>query len=240
MKWFVDVALPEATNTALRYIRTIADRAVALTQAIPSGPVHLNMPFREPLTPETLPNQPLPPPTQRDPIAWYGHTNNTPYIAVNDTSLTSASATEIRHLTNTLSTTPRGLIIAGPYDSPALAAPLIQMAHRLGYPILADPLSQLRCGDLDHTSVLSSYDAFLRINSFVEEVAPRLVLRFGAVPTSKPLQLYLKHHATCPQIVIDGHAAGRNLLNLRQGLYMQILLLSAKRSLRYWKVTVEK
>ena len=67
---------------------------------------------------------------------------------VNDTSLTSASATEIRHLTNTLSTTPRGLIIAGPYDSPALAAPLIQMAHRLGYPILADPLSQLRCGDL--------------------------------------------------------------------------------------------
>src|SRR6516165_2214590 len=39
-KWFVDVALPEATNVAFRYVRTIADRAVATAQAIPSGPVH--------------------------------------------------------------------------------------------------------------------------------------------------------------------------------------------------------
>ncbi|MGZ6368035.1 MAG: 2-succinyl-5-enolpyruvyl-6-hydroxy-3-cyclohexene-1-carboxylic-acid synthase, partial [Ktedonobacteraceae bacterium] len=49
-KWFVEVALPEATDAALRYIRTIADRAVAASQAIPSGPVHLNFTFREPLT----------------------------------------------------------------------------------------------------------------------------------------------------------------------------------------------
>ena len=58
-KWFVEVALPEATDAALRYIRTIADRAVAATQAIPSGPVHLNFPFREPLTPEPIQGQPL-------------------------------------------------------------------------------------------------------------------------------------------------------------------------------------
>src|SRR5438128_4804554 len=31
-KWFVEVALPEATNAALRYIRTIAVRAAALSQ----------------------------------------------------------------------------------------------------------------------------------------------------------------------------------------------------------------
>src|SRR5215467_8854512 len=51
-KWFVEVALPEATNAALRYIRTIADRAVDAAQANPAGPVQLNFPFREPLTPE--------------------------------------------------------------------------------------------------------------------------------------------------------------------------------------------
>src|SRR6266576_1733376 len=44
-KWFVEVALPEATDAAFRYIRTTADRAVATAPAIPSGPVHLNFPF---------------------------------------------------------------------------------------------------------------------------------------------------------------------------------------------------
>src|SRR5437773_246421 len=58
VKWFVDVALPEATNAALRYIRTIAGRAAALASAIPAGPVHLNFPFREPLTPEPIADEP--------------------------------------------------------------------------------------------------------------------------------------------------------------------------------------
>src|SRR5437667_10826433 len=70
VKWFVEVALPEVTNAALRYIRTIAVRSVALTLAIPPGPVHLNLPFREPLTPEPWSDQPLPEVTQRDLFAW--------------------------------------------------------------------------------------------------------------------------------------------------------------------------
>src|SRR5581483_7812260 len=49
VKWFVDVALPEATDAMLRYIRTMANRAVSLALAVPSGPVHLNFPLREPL-----------------------------------------------------------------------------------------------------------------------------------------------------------------------------------------------
>src|SRR6266571_5425523 len=36
VKWFADVALPEATNAALRYIRTLACRAASLTQAVPA------------------------------------------------------------------------------------------------------------------------------------------------------------------------------------------------------------
>src|SRR6266481_5297479 len=82
VKWFVEVALPEATNAALRYIRTIAVRAAASAQAIPAGPVHLNFPFREPLTPEPIPDQPLPQVTQRDLVAWQGRSNNAPYVEV--------------------------------------------------------------------------------------------------------------------------------------------------------------
>src|SRR5258707_1232900 len=205
VKWFVEVALPEATNAALRYIRTIAVRAVALTQAIPAGPVHLNLPFREPLTPEPIPDLPLPQVAQRDLVAWQGRPNNAPYIEVHNAPGGTPAATTIGHVMDMVQRARRGLIIVGPNDDPPLAEPLARLAQHLGYPILADPLSQLRCGDHDQSMVISSYDAFLRIDSFIESAQPQLVLRFGAMPTSKPVLLYLKRYASCPLVVIDGN-----------------------------------
>src|SRR6266699_3440863 len=184
-KWFVELALPEATDAALRYIRTIAARAAASTQAIPAGPVHLNFPFRAPLTPEPIPDQPLSQVTQRDLVAWQGRPNNAPYVEVRDALPGAPTAITIAYMANLVHRARRGLIIVGPNDDPPLAEPLARVAQHLGYPILADPLSQLRCGDHDQSMVISSYDAFLRIESFIESARPELVLRFGAMPTSK-------------------------------------------------------
>ena len=205
VKWFVEVALPEATNAALRYIRTIAVRAAASAQAIPAGPVHLNFPFREPLTPEPIPGQPLPPVAQRDLVAWQGRPDNAPYVEVREVPLVAPAATTIGYLMDMVRGVRRGLIIVGPNDDPALLEPVMRLARHLGYPILADPLSQLRCGDHDRVMVLSSYDAFLRIDPFIASVQPELILRFGAMPASKPLLLYLQRYASCPLVVIDGH-----------------------------------
>ena len=206
VKWFVEVALPEATNAALRYIRTTAVRAAALTQAIPAGPVHLNFPFREPLTPEPVSDQPLLLVAQRDPVAWQGRPGNAPYVDVRNAPAGAPAATNLAHLVDLVQRVRRGLIIVGPNDDPSLAEPIVRLARHLGYPILADALSQLRCGVHDQTLLLSGYDAFLRIDSFVESAQPELVLRFGAMPTSKPVLLYLKRYATCPLLIIDGHA----------------------------------
>ncbi len=206
VKWFVDVALPEATNTALRYVRTLANRAVALAQAVPAGPVHLNFPFREPLTPGPLPDLPLPSSAQCDSTACCGRPDHTPYVTVYDSSLAGPSAATLAQLAANIRARRHGLIIVGPQDDRALIEPLTQLARRLGYPILADPLSQLRCGDHDQTHVLSSYDAFLRIESFVERTSPDFILRFGAMPTSKPVLLYLKRYSSCPLVVIDKHS----------------------------------
>lgn len=206
VKWFVEVALPEATNEALRYIRTLANRASALTQAVPAGPVHLNFPFREPLTPETQPNPQLP--TQqkwRDNVAWQGRENNQSYIRVNDARQDFVPKSTIQYLLEKIYQTSDGLIIVGPLDNPGLAKPLIELAQRLGYPILADPLSQLRCGPHDHSHIVTAYDALLRCTNFMHHMPPKLILRFGAMPTAKMLLLYLKHHDDCSQVVIDGH-----------------------------------
>src|SRR5581483_3624428 len=82
VKWYAETALPEASNESLRYIRTIACRAIALAKLIPAGPVHLNMPLREPLTPAPIPTQPLPPASERDPLAWRGRGGNRPYTEI--------------------------------------------------------------------------------------------------------------------------------------------------------------
>jgi 2-succinyl-5-enolpyruvyl-6-hydroxy-3-cyclohexene-1-carboxylate synthase len=203
VKWFVEVALPEATNAALRYIRTLASRAVALTQAIPIGPVHLNFPLREPLTPEPVTNPPLLTQQQRDHIAWHGRSDNEPYIRVDDARQDFIPQFTMQYLREKVNETSDGLIIAGPLNTPALAGPLTELAQRLGYPILADPLSQLRCGSHDHSHIVTTYDALLHSTAFMQHMSPRLILRFGAMPTSKTLLLYLQHHHDCPQVVID-------------------------------------
>ncbi|GCF08563.1 2-succinyl-5-enolpyruvyl-6-hydroxy-3-cyclohexene-1-carboxylic-acid synthase [Dictyobacter arantiisoli] len=203
VKWFAEVALPEASNAALRYIRTLADRVAALASAVPAGPVHLNFPFREPLTPGPLADQPLPAEEQRDPIAWHGRPHHQPYIAVEDAPLGRLTSAACAQIIEQLKDVTHGLIIAGPYHDAALTAPLLQLAQTLGYPILADPLSQLRSGPHDHSLIVTGYDAFLRMDSFIGQHEPQVVLRFGAMPTAKPLLLYVKRYADCPQIVVD-------------------------------------
>ncbi|GAC1586316.1 MAG: 2-succinyl-5-enolpyruvyl-6-hydroxy-3-cyclohexene-1-carboxylic-acid synthase [Ktedonobacteraceae bacterium] len=205
VKWSVDIALPEATNAALRYIRTIADRATALAAAIPAGPVHLNFPLREPLTPAPLVDQPLPPLTERDTLAWLGRANNAPYVTVRDAGRHEPDSATIAHLVELTQKVKRGLIIVGPQEDTSLREPLLQVAQHLGYPILADPLSQMRSNIHDSSYILTSYDAFLRIDTFVETLQPELVLRFGAMPTAKPVLTYLKRYPSCPLIVIDGN-----------------------------------
>ena len=210
-KWYAEAALPEATDTALRSIRTLAGRAAATALALPTGPVHLNFPFREPLTPDP---QPLPAWDERAADAWEGRPDEAPYVRVQQARLAALpfDGAALDALAARLQATPRGLIVVGPHTHADLAAPLLALAAQLGYPVLADPLSGLRgiSPDSDETPtagarlLVASYDAFLRAPQFVERYAPEIVLRFGAMPTAKPLLLYLKHHTACPQIVIDG------------------------------------
>ena len=78
------------------------------------------------------------------------------------------------------------------------------LAAALGWPVLAEPTSGLRCGPHDRSHVVAHYDVLLRSERFAAEHAPGLVLRVGDTPTSKPLRAWL---ARAPQIVLDPHAA---------------------------------
>jgi 2-succinyl-5-enolpyruvyl-6-hydroxy-3-cyclohexene-1-carboxylate synthase len=206
VKWSVELAVPEATPELLRYARTIAGRAVATTLAEPAGPVHLNFPLREPLMP--LPFDPAGIDVDAGgSAAWSGRPDGQPYVAI-DRAGRLPNPSDLDGLLADLHGAERGLIVCGPQADPGLAAPLARLAAVLGFPILADPLSHVRCGPHDRSAVIDSYDAFLRDGRLVERLAPEVVLRFGAMPTSKPVLLYLQRHPEARQVLIDGAGAG--------------------------------
>jgi 2-succinyl-5-enolpyruvyl-6-hydroxy-3-cyclohexene-1-carboxylate synthase len=197
-KWFVDAALPEATPQLLRYARTLACRAVALAAEEPAGPVHLNFPFREPLLPERM--DAPPDLAAADALAWHGRPGGEPWVSVPRVPRVLDDA-DVQRLAARLRDASRPLLVCGPQPRAALAGPLGALARALGAPLLADPLSQLRWGTHDRTAVVDRYDAMLRHEETTRALAPDLVLRFGALPTSKSLLLFLQRNAEASQVV---------------------------------------
>lgn len=94
------------------------------------------------------------------------------------------------------------MIVCGPQDDPAFPVAAVRLASALGWPILADVLSQVRCGPHVNQNVIAAYDLFLRDPAVVGSLEAECIIRFGATPVSKPLQAYLEGSAA-RQIVVD-------------------------------------
>lgn len=167
VRWFFDPGPPADGPEAAAGWRRLAARAVAETRAAEPGPVHLNLPLREPLVGEPgetvaptgepalrVLRAPSPPTSEQISLAWAA-----------------------------LNAARRPVLVAGEMrEGGALAA----AAFRLGIPVLAEPTSQLR-----RPGAIASSDALLRDRRFAATHAPDLVIRLGAQPTSKPLFQWL-------------------------------------------------
>src|SRR5439155_22290609 len=89
----------------------------------------------------------------------------------------------------------RGLIVCGG-AADSNAPIVVELGRRLGWPVLAEPTSGARTA-----GTIAHYDLLLRSERFAAE-RPELVIRVGAMPTSKPLRAWLEG---CRQIVVDPH-----------------------------------
>ncbi|MCK8828174.1 2-succinyl-5-enolpyruvyl-6-hydroxy-3-cyclohexene-1-carboxylic-acid synthase [Natroniella acetigena] len=197
VKWSVEMALPEVTEDILHYVRTTAGRAVATAKDSPAGPVHLNFPFRKPLVPLAGDKT-----EQPSSLGWSGRKNNQGYVTVAQAPR-KFEQTQLEELASDWAKVEQGLIICGPQIGKELSTSVVELADQLKFPILADPLSQLRCGSHNQELVIDKYDVFLRNEKFCESYQPEVIIRFGAMPTSKAIFLYLKKHQQAKQIVID-------------------------------------
>ncbi len=197
VRWFCEVGIHAADDDGLLHYRSVACRALAAARGeVRPGPVHLNLPWREPLAP--LPVEGAV--TATDPLALEGREGR-PLTAVTQVDL-EPSVFLLDEMAGHIGDAISGAIVAGRQLDPELREPLAHLARVSGFPILADPASQLRCGPHDRSHVVAAYDLLLRDEHFARSVVPELVLRFGEMPTSKPLRTWLAESGA-DQIVVD-------------------------------------
>jgi 2-succinyl-5-enolpyruvyl-6-hydroxy-3-cyclohexene-1-carboxylate synthase len=157
VRWFHDAPVPDEADPSSW--RPLAQRVFSTAE---TGPVHLNLPFREPLTgvagdlPEPI-GPPLPIPRAyavNGPLGEYDRQ--------------------------------RGVIVAGGRHGRTVDE-IAAFAARTGWPVLAAPESG--CRSLDQA--VTAFDPLLRHVAFADAHAPEVVVRFGRAPASKVLSQWL-------------------------------------------------
>ncbi len=198
VKWFVEMAPPENTAEMLRYARTVCARAASMAQRSPAGPVHLNFPFREPLVPQL---------DRADLFELSERADGFVNIKPGQLGLREE---EYREIAESLNETSRGIIVCGPLEKVDFPEAVIQLAKKLNYPIIADPLSQLRSGMHDGSWIIDTYDSFLKNEDAKKALKPDVMIRFGAMPVSKPLTIFMKENSDARQLIVDGGGGWRD------------------------------
>jgi 2-succinyl-5-enolpyruvyl-6-hydroxy-3-cyclohexene-1-carboxylate synthase len=197
VRWFCEVGTHDADDEGLLHYRSTACRAFAAARGEQRpGPVHLNFAFREPLAPLHEAGGV----SASDPLALEGR-GERPLTAVKPIDM-EPSQFLLDEVAKHIAEADIGVIVAGRQLDPELREPLADLARVAGYPILAEPTSQLRCGPHDRSHVVTTYDLLLRDERFRGTASPDLVLRFGEMPTSKPLRSWLAESGA-DQIVVD-------------------------------------
>ncbi|MCY3655555.1 MAG: 2-succinyl-5-enolpyruvyl-6-hydroxy-3-cyclohexene-1-carboxylic-acid synthase [Chloroflexi bacterium] len=211
-RWAVELPVTDGSQALEAHARGIAARAVSTAAEPPAGPVHVNVPLREPLigigwqraldegaasAPMDVAPSPVTPFEQPAPRRPYAPVL-TPKIKRPHQHARAAAARLVEAILGR-----RGIIVCGPESEGLPAEAIDTLARTLGWPILADPLSGVRTGRHSMVRIIDTYDALLRSPRFASQATPEVVVRFGAAPTSKVLNQFLASLGGVPQFVVD-------------------------------------
>ena len=161
VRLFVDAPVPAEDDTT--DWGGIGLQAVSAALDGTRGPVHVNLPFEEPLTPEDA---------------------STPATSVEVIARTARMAQVRRADLNRADrefATEHGVIMIGSMPEPPID--VLALGHHLGWPILAEPISRARV-----PGVLTAGQALLSSERFMEMMSPDVVLQVGATPTTRASQ----------------------------------------------------
>ncbi|BBC23176.1 2-succinyl-5-enolpyruvyl-6-hydroxy-3-cyclohexene-1-carboxylic-acid synthase [Pseudanabaena sp. ABRG5-3] len=199
VRYFFEVGTPEIIGFRLRYLRSLISRTVSIAVGkgdTPAGAVHLNFPFADPMPPIPVPTDIPEDLALSSPEAIFGNPSGGAYSQI-ITGMRAIDTNAIAAIANQIISHPKGVIVVGVYDAPnEFLASVRRLARATGYPLLIEATGAHRRDEIGH------YDSFLRSPNFCETHAPEIVIRFGAMPTSKSYMLWLERHISCQQIVV--------------------------------------
>ena len=204
VRWFCETPVPSELppSQAQRWFALAAARAAEQATGPSPGPVHLNVPFREPLEPVAVaPNEGIaaaqadivrsPRGVAASPGVSGG--DGLPVRALDRESGLDASAGSVDSLVEFACLFERGVVVAGPmHDGDHWVDAVTEFCRATGWPLLAEPCSQLR-RELDGVAVTDHHDLLLRA-PWADAEPPEAVLRIGGAPTCKPLRLWIERH----------------------------------------------
>lgn len=186
VKWTADFPIPDEHVATLPFIARHVARAVAMSLEAPYGPVHLNIPFREPL------------------IIDFKQVDGSDAPAVYN-SISTPHPAAVSSLKEIVSKAKRGMIVVGELECLSDMEAIWVFVRQVKWPILVESLSNMRgCVPADCMEyVISTYDAVLKNDAFKARIAPDVVIRFGAQPVSKFLMQMIASSGVNHYVVID-------------------------------------
>jgi 2-succinyl-5-enolpyruvyl-6-hydroxy-3-cyclohexene-1-carboxylate synthase len=182
-RWFCELPAPSA-STPPESVLSAIDQAVARAVGRPAGPVHLNLPFREPLAPVSEPYE-----VDESRIRLW-RSSRTPFTSYSHSAPAGADG-PMTELKSALANARRGLIVVGGLRSRIDAEAVVGLAESWGWPVVADITSQVRLGNRSELVVPAPHFA-AKARSFEQE-GPDVVIRFGSAISSRPISSFLRN-----------------------------------------------
>jgi 2-succinyl-5-enolpyruvyl-6-hydroxy-3-cyclohexene-1-carboxylate synthase len=171
VRWFADAGVPVDESRGMW--RSLGARVVAEALGAGGGgpgPVHLNLPFRDPLVGDAGPM----PAGRAEGRPWHS-------VVEDRAELDDAAVDKLAEVLDAV----RGVVVAGRGTG---GAGVHALAERLGWPVLADPRSGAR---VPARTTVAAFDALLRHPRFARDHLPEVILRLGEQPASKVLAQWL-------------------------------------------------
>ena len=195
-----DIELPEPSeDTPARALLSTIDHAVQRSLGSLPGPVHLNLPFREPFDPVDIPSDNT---WVRALEPWRKKREPLNSFTINRAETDRAAVIQTKKILENASCP---LLVAGQLDTPADAEAILGLSKKLKAPLYADIASQLRMH-----SENEPLQPLLLSERFTSFFKPDAVLHFGGKLVGKQLAAAIKNWAPEHFVVIKSHPARYN------------------------------